>query len=172
MYPKMIYLIGPMGAGKSTIGRMLAQKMGLSFLDIDREIEERSGVSIAWIFDKEGEEGFRQRETAVIKELSEQSEKYVIATGGGSILRLENQKIMAATGFVVFLETSVDTQVERTSKDKRRPLLQNGADRRKVLEEIYQKRLPIYQSLSDLTVNTDAGTQYLVIQQIIDSINK
>jgi len=172
MHSKMIYLIGPMGAGKSTIGRLLAQKMGLPFLDVDREIEERSGVSVAWIFDKEGEDGFRQRETSLLKELSEQRESMVVATGGGSILRAENQKLITSSGFVVFLETSIDTQVNRTSKDRRRPLLQNGADREKVLKDIYQTRLPLYRSLADLTVNTDAGTPYVVIQSIIDELDQ
>lgn len=171
MVSRTIYLIGPMGAGKSTIGRLLAQNMGVPFLDIDREIEARSGVSVAWIFDKEGEEGFRQRETALIKELSEQTQGMIIATGGGSVLRPENQKMITSSGFVVFLETSIETQVERTSKDKRRPLLQNEADRYKVLRDIYHAREPLYYSLADLTVNTDAGTPFVVIQSILDALN-
>ena len=171
MVSRIVYLIGPMGAGKSTIGRLLAQRMGIHFLDVDREIERRSGVSVAWIFDKEGEEGFRQRETALIKELSEQPKSMIIATGGGSVLRPENQRLITSSGFVVFLETSIEAQVERTSKDKRRPLLQNGADRHKVLSEIYQARKALYYSLSDLTVNTDAGAPFAVIQSIVEALD-
>ena len=169
MYSKIIYLIGPMGSGKSTIGRLLAQRAGLSFLDIDREIERRSGVSLGWIFDKEGEEGFRQRETSLLRELSTQN-SMVIATGGGSVVRQINQGIMKESGFVVFLETSLKTQVERTSKDKRRPLLQNGVDRAKVLGDIYADRIQLYHQLADLTVNTDAGSPHIVIRTIINKI--
>ena len=169
MYSKIIYLIGPMGSGKSTIGKMLAQRTGLSFLDIDREIERRSGVSIGWIFDKEGEEGFRQRETALLRELSTQ-QAMVVATGGGSVVRQANQYIIRESGFVVFLETSLKVQIERTSKDKRRPLLQNGVDRATILSNIYADRLKLYHQLADLTINTDAGSPYIVIKAILNKI--
>ncbi len=164
---KTVYLIGPMGAGKSTLGRILAQRLNLPFLDIDREVEMRSGVSIGWIFDKEGEEGFRQRETLLLRELSQSNETLVIATGGGSVLRPENQRLITNSGFVVFLETSVETQAERTSKDKRRPLLQNGVDRFKILSDIYLQRRALYYSLADITINTDAGAQHSNIEEII-----
>ena len=106
-----------MGAGKSTIGRLLAAELGLDFKDTDKEIEDRSGVDIPWIFDKEGEQGFRDRETAMLKALSRQ-QNILLATGGGIVLREENRRLLSANGRVVYLETSIDEQVRRTSRDK------------------------------------------------------
>ena len=122
--PKRVVLVGPMGAGKSTIGRMLAKELGYRFLDSDRIIEERCGANIPWIFDVEGEDGFRQRETAMLDELSNEMGT-VLATGGGAVMRAENRGLLKKNSVVIYLKTSIDQQVERTRKDRNRPLLQN-----------------------------------------------
>jgi len=158
-----VFLVGPMGAGKSTIGRLLADDLQLDFRDADREIEERSGVDIPWIFDKEGEGGFRDRETAMIEALS-QLDGVLVSTGGGVVGRAENRELMAR-GTVVYLYASVDEQVRRTAKDKKRPLLQN-ANPRKVLEELMAIRDPLYREVADITVNTDGRSPRAVANEI------
>lgn len=142
-----------MGAGKSTIGRLLASEMKLDFRDTDREIEERSGVDIPWIFDKEGEAGFRQRETAILDDLS-QFDNLLLATGGGIVLKPENRKILASRGRVVYLKTTVDEQVRRTGRDTKRPLLNND-NPRAVLEALMQQRDPLYREIADYIIDTD-----------------
>lgn len=112
-----IFLIGPMGAGKSTIGRQLAQMLGMEFIDSDAVIEERAGADIDWIFDLEGEAGFRKREERIINELT-QNQGIVLSTGGGSVLSKENRNVLSARGIVIYLETTVDKQFERTQRDK------------------------------------------------------
>lgn len=148
-----LILIGPMGAGKSSVGKYLAQKLYMDFYDTDEEIEKRTGVDIGWIFDIEGEEGFRRRETEVIKELVKRS-SIVLATGGGSILEKENRDILAQYGTVIYLEVSLDYQQHRTINDSRRPLLR-VKNRQETLEKLYHERTPFYQSLADLKVLTD-----------------
>lgn len=153
--PRMqrIFLIGPMGSGKTTIGKLIAASMGYDFIDSDREIEERTGVSIPTIFHYEGEDGFRDRETQIIEELSRR-ERIVLATGGGAVLRPENRKTLSERGFVVYLKVSVRVQLMRTSKDKNRPLLQTP-DPRKTLTEMAKLRAPLYEGTSDFAINTD-----------------
>ncbi len=158
-----VFLVGPMGAGKSTIGRLLADDLQLDFRDADREIEERSGVDIPWIFDKEGEAGFRDRETAMIEALA-QLDGVLVSTGGGVVGRAENRELMAR-GTVVYLYASVDEQVRRTAKDKKRPLLQN-ANPRKVLEELMAIRDPLYREVADITVDTDGRSPRAVANEI------
>ncbi len=119
---KNIFLIGPMGAGKSSVGKFLAQQLNMDFYDTDEEIEKRTGVEIGWIFDIEGEDGFRKRETAVIKELV-RLPNIVLATGGGSILEAENREILNNNGTVIYLEVTLGFQHHRTVNDSRRPLL-------------------------------------------------
>lgn len=155
MKHQRVFLVGPMGAGKSTIGRLLADDLHLDFRDADREIEERSGVDIPWIFDKEGEAGFRDRETAMIEELSG-LEGVLVSTGGGVVGRAENRELMAR-GTVIYLYASIDEQVRRTAKDKKRPLLQN-ANPRKVLEELMAVRDPLYREVAHIIVDTDGRT--------------
>jgi shikimate kinase len=144
-----VYLIGPMGSGKTTIGRQTAELLELQFFDCDAELELRTGVSVSIIFDIEGEEGFRERETRLLEELSVQK-NCLIATGGGSILRRENRKIMRRSGLVVYLQTSVAQQLARLRLDKQRPLLQDG-DRERRLTALAAVRDPIYESASDFT---------------------
>lgn len=159
-----IFLVGPMGAGKSTIGRLLASELNLSFRDSDRVIEERTGADIPWIFDMEGEEGFRERETAVLTELAAET-NVVIATGGGIILREENRSIMKSAGHVCYLMASIDQLVERTSRDKKRPLLQVDNPRQKIID-LLALRDPLYRAAADFIINTDRRSPKAVAQEI------
>lgn len=167
--PKRVVLVGPMGAGKSTIGRMLAKELGYRFLDSDRIIEERCGANIPWIFDVEGEDGFRQRETAMLAELS-QYPQTVLATGGGAIMREENHAHLKRDAIVVYLKTSIDQQVERTRRDRNRPLLQND-DPAAVLRNLFAIRDPIYTELADIVMFTDRKSPRLVVRQLVNRIN-
>ena len=164
-----IFLIGPMGAGKSTIGKSLARELKLEFFDADLEIEKRSGADIGWIFDVEGEDGFRVRESKVIDELT-QKQGIVLATGGGAIMSPDNRKHLAARGRVVYLLTSVEQQMERTFRDKRRPILQEAEDREETLKELMDERAALYKEIADITVETDQRTVKSVAQEIIQLI--
>lgn len=145
-----LYLIGPMGAGKTTIGRRAASLLGLPFFDLDHEIEKRCGAAIALIFDIEGEAGFRQRESALLAEFAARS-GIALATGGGAVLAEDNRRLLHETGFVVFLQTTVDEQLRRLSRDRKRPLL-NAADRRERLQSLATRRDPLYAQIADYTV--------------------
>lgn len=164
-----IFLIGPMGAGKSTIGRHLADQLHLEFYDSDHEIERRTGADIAWVFDIEGEEGFRAREESAIGDLTEK-QGIVLATGGGSILRKSVRNRLSARGIVVYLETTVDKQVARTQRDKRRPLLQNTDSPETVLKDLAGERNPLYEEIADYTVRTDDQSARAVANEIINQI--
>jgi len=165
MSAQHIILIGPMGSGKSTIGQLLAQRLGREFRDSDHYIEERTGVDIPRIFDIEGEEGFRQRETRALEDLV-RLDNLVLATGGGSVLREENRKLLREHGFIVFLDTSVDQQMERLRHDKKRPLLQTDNPRER-LEKLLEERRPIYLELADLHLRTDRKYARKVAAEII-----
>ncbi len=159
-----VFLVGPMGAGKTTIGKLLADDLSLEFIDVDREIEARSGVDIPWIFDREGEVGFRIRESAALNELC-QLDRVLISTGGGAVLSADNRKMMSATGTVIYLHTSVDEQVRRTSRDRKRPLLQND-DPARVLAELMTIREPLYREIADIVVDTDGRGPKVVAQDL------
>lgn len=163
-----IFLVGPMGAGKSTIGRHLADELHLEFYDSDQEIERRTGADIAWIFDLEGEEGFRVREEGVIGDLTEK-QGIVLATGGGSVVSKGVRNRLAARGIVVYLQTTIDKQVARTQRDKRRPLLQNE-NPEAVLRELAESRNPLYEEVADYIVDTDEQSARAVANQIIEKI--
>ena len=163
--PRRVFLVGPMGAGKTTTGRQLARALGLSFVDCDREIESRSGVDIPTIFDFEGEVGFRQRERAMIEELTNRDD-VVLATGGGVVLDPDNRRDLAARGFVVYLSTPVDQQLRRTRHDRQRPLLQRG-DRRATLSRLQQERDPLYREIADLVVDTAGGRRRSTVDRIL-----
>jgi len=167
--PKRVVLVGPMGAGKSTIGRLLARELGYRFLDSDRIIEERCGANIPWIFDVEGEDGFRQRETSMLDELSGEVGT-VLATGGGAVMRAENHGLLKKNAVVVYLKTSIDQQVERTRKDRNRPLLQND-DPEGVLRRLFAIRDPLYTELADIVMFTDRKSPRLVVRQLVNRIN-
>ncbi len=159
-----IYLVGPMGAGKSTIGRLLSVELALDFYDSDKEIEARCGANIPWIFDMEGEEGFREREQQVIDELT-QIPNIVLATGGGAVTRGINRQHLSARGTVVYLYTSVKQQLERTSKDKNRPLLQTE-NPEAVLKGLFAIRDPLYREVADIIIETDHHSPRWVVQEI------
>lgn len=165
-----VFLIGPMGAGKSTIGRLLSEELELPFIDSDRIIEERAGADIPWIFDLEGEEGFRLREEQAIDDLTSQ-QGLVLATGGGAVLRESNRKHLRSRGVVVYLKTSVQQQIERTEKDKNRPLLQTP-DREQVLQDLMDKRSPLYQQTADIIIDTDGLSPKSVIREILQQLDQ
>lgn len=164
MSKSLVFLVGPMGAGKSTIGRLLASELSFNFRDSDRVIEERTGADIPWIFDMEGEEGFRERETAVLQELAGETSS-VVATGGGIVLREKNRSLMKSAGFVCYLTASIDQLVERTARDKKRPLLQVENPRQKIID-LLALRDPLYQDAADFIVNTDRRSPKAVAQEI------
>lgn len=166
-----IFLIGAMGAGKTTIGRYLAQELGRTFYDSDQVIEDRTGVSLTWIFDVEGEPGFREREVKAIDELTQYS-NIVLATGGGSILKEINRQNLSARGVVIHLKTTVEQQMSRMEKDKKRPLLQNVDDKRSKLEEIAQTREELYEKIADLTFRTDESSIKTVAESILETLRK
>ena len=163
-----IFLIGPMGSGKSAVGKALARRVGLRFIDSDAEIERRTGVDIPFIFEKEGEPGFRLREREVIDDLTRLT-GIVLATGGGAVLMAENRANLAARGIVVHLEASVAQQVERTKHGRQRPLLHN-ADPEARLAELMSVRAPLYQSIAHVTVSTDRRKVQTVAEHIIAGI--
>nr|WP_269835522.1 shikimate kinase AroK [Pseudomonas psychrophila] len=161
-------LVGPMGAGKSTIGRLLAKELHLPFKDSDKEIEVRSGANIPWIFDKEGEPGFRDRETAMIVELCHEN-GIVLATGGGAVMRPENRLALRNGGRVVYLHASIEQQVARTSRDRNRPLLRN-ANPEKILRDLLAIRDPLYREIADLVVETDERPPRMVVLDILERL--
>ncbi len=159
-----IYLIGPMGSGKSAVGRRLAAELQLDFYDSDEEIEARTGVDIPLIFDKEGEEGFRRREAAVIAELASLN-GILLATGGGSPTSPETRARLASSGTVVYLYTTVPEQLRRTGKSSHRPLLQCD-DPATVLEALMQERDPLYREIADHVIKTDGRRVTSVVKEI------
>ncbi len=163
-----IYLIGPMGVGKTSIGRNLARLLGRDFLDSDHEIENRTGVDISTIFHIEGESGFRKRERDVIQALADLSQ-IVMATGGGAILREENRQVLRKTGIVIYLTASFEILLKRTGRSKTRPLL-DTADRRSKLQTIVTERDPIYRKEADLVIETGDYSALKVAHMIVNQI--
>ena len=162
-----IFLIGPMGAGKSTIGKYLSEMLHMDLYDSDQEIERRTGADIAWVFDVEGEEGFRKREEQVISDLSEM-QGIVLATGGGAIKSSLTRNRLSARGIVVYLETPIEKQLARTQRDRRRPLLQTEEPPREVLTRLAEEREPLYREIADYVVRTDELTAKQVATQIVE----
>jgi shikimate kinase len=163
-YSGNLFLVGPMGVGKTTIGRVLADSLGLKFFDSDREIEASTGADIPWIFDVEGESGFRVRETRMIEQLT-QNKNIVLATGGGAVILAENREWLKARGVVVYLRAPISQQVERTSRDKARPLLQTPHPEQKI-RELMEIREPLYQKVADMVVDTYRRNPKTVSQEI------
>lgn len=168
--PGSFFLVGPMGAGKSTIGRQLARALKLKFIDSDREIETRTGVDIPLIFELEGEAGFRAREQAVIDDLTGRPD-IVLATGGGAVLYPENRRNLTTRGYVIYLHTSVPQQLKRTARDRNRPLLVT-ADPAARLNELMAIREPLYREVADLVVDTDGRKVGEVVSSIIDALSE
>lgn len=167
--PRRIFLVGPMGAGKTTIGTALARALGLTFLDSDREIERRSGVDVATIFDFEGEAGFRRRESAMIDELTGRDD-VVLATGGGAVIDPDNRRRLATRGTVVYLDTSVEEQLRRTRHDRGRPLLHSD-DRRATLERLAAERAPLYTEVADIIIATDGSRRGVTVERILRALS-
>ena len=162
--PQNIFLVGPMGAGKSTVGRQLAESLGYEFQDSDQEIQRRTGVDIPTIFEFEGEEGFRNRERQVVEELAQQ-DGIVLATGGGVVLSPENRQQLAARGFVIYLHCSPEQQFARTARDRNRPLLDTD-DPQQRLRELMAEREPIYRQVADMVVSTERRGTSSVVKEI------
>ena len=165
-----IILIGPMGSGKTSTGKMLAKEMGYVFLDTDEEVTKRTGVSIAYIFDVEGEEGFRKRECLALKECLN-GNNTVVSTGGGIALSKENRDLLQVRGTVVYLQTSIRTQVKRTASTNNRPLLQNK-DPEETLEKLMLTRAPLYEEIADITIMTDNKSLQEMSKEIQRAINE
>jgi shikimate kinase len=164
-----IYLIGPMGTGKTAVGKHLARMLALPFVDSDAEIERVAGVDIPYIFDQEGEEGFRRREIEAVAELCTR-EPLILATGGGAVLAPENRQQLRTHGVVVFLQTSVAQQLQRVGSGRGRPLLHGGSDMARKLEELRQRREPLYREIADIVLVTDnrrvAKVAELIVQEL------
>ena len=165
-----IILIGPMGSGKTSTGRMLAKEMGYAFADTDEEVTKRTGVSIAYIFDVEGEEGFRKRECSALKECLNDNNT-ILSTGGGIVLSKENRDLLQDRGTVVYLQTSIRSQVKRTASTNNRPLLQNK-DPEETLEKLMLTRAPLYEEIADITIMTDNKSLQEMSKEIQRAINE
>jgi len=159
-----IFLVGMMGAGKTTVGKLLAQQLGKTFIDSDEEIQQRTGVTIPHIFDVEGEEGFRQREASVIQDLVRR-DNMVLATGGGVVLSAQSRAALRGNGIVVYLNSTVADLWQRTRHDRNRPLLQT-ADPRARLKELYELRDPLYTQVADLVMPTGKQSAHSLVQQL------
>ena len=165
-----IFLIGPMGVGKSTIGRVLANIMDLRFFDSDQEIESITGADIPWIFDVEGESGFRERERKMIRQLCKRRD-IVLATGGGVILAKQNRETLCSNGTVVYLTAPIKKLVDRTRKDKNRPLLQTDDPERKIIE-LFNARNHLYKDTADIVIDTEGKKPQTVASEIKELIQK
>jgi shikimate kinase len=165
-----IYLIGPMGSGKTAVGRQLARRTAREFVDSDHEVERRTGVDIAYIFEKEGEQGFRDRECEVIETLSRRK-GLVVATGGGAVLSAHNREHLRATGIVIHLDTTVEEQLRRTGRSSHRPLLQTD-NPRTTLEALRTKRQPLYEAIADYTFDTTGKRVRTVATTIVRTLER
>lgn len=170
MHKPNIILVGLMAVGKSTVGRLLAQSLGLVFFDSDEVVEERAGAPISWIFDVEGESGFRDREQQVIEDLTGR-EGIVLATGGGAVLRQENRDAMASRGVVIHLDSPLERLLERTRRDRKRPLLQQG-DPRATLARLRAEREPLYREIADYRFVTDRQGPKALARQIEEQLKE
>jgi shikimate kinase len=168
--PRNVFIVGPMGAGKTTVGKLLADELGLEFLDSDKEIEDRTGADIGWIFDVEGETGFRKREAAMIDELTARS-GVLVATGGGAVLLEDNRKRLVSRGTVIYLNAPLEQQIERTSRDRTRPLLRDG-EPGDVLAALQEDRGPLYQEVADFTFTADRRSAKALAQEIARALEQ
>ncbi|RJS94298.1 shikimate kinase AroK [Salinisphaera sp. Q1T1-3] len=164
-----IYLVGPMGAGKTTVGRRIAELKGMNFVDSDQEVEKRTGVDISFIFDMEGEDGFRKREREMIAELSELPNT-VMATGGGAVLEAGTRDLLSARGVVVYLETTLEQQLARTRKSTDRPLLSGSDDLETTLTQLMEVRDPLYRSIADVVVATGDQQARKLAREIVEQL--
>lgn len=163
-----VFLVGPMGAGKTTIGRLLAKQLKREFVDSDWYVEAQTGADIPWIFAKEGESGFRERETRAIDELTQQK-NIVLATGGGAVMSAENRKFLHDRGIVIYLNAPVEVQLSRTAKDKSRPLLQQP-NPRKILHDLYRTRDPLYRQVAHIIMPTGHTYPRHMVHQLLQQL--
>lgn len=170
MHKESIFLVGPMGAGKSTVGKLLAEKLHYEFLDSDHEIEAKTGANIPMIFDIEGESGFRSREASMIDELTVRHEM-VLATGGGVVETESNRQHLRSRGFVVYLKSPVEALIQRTKHDRNRPLLQTE-NPAQVLRDLMQRREPWYEEMADLVIETQQVPVHRVVKKIVDALQE
>jgi shikimate kinase len=166
-----IVLIGPMGSGKTTVGRRLAEKLDIDFYDADHAIIDKTGVSIDHIFDVEGEKGFRKRESNVLKDLCNKP-NIVLATGGGAVMLEENRLEISKAGSVIYLSSSVDQILRRTAKSKTRPLLENSTNKRKTISDIIEARDPLYREIATIIINTNGKKLNEVIHEILNQLKR
>lgn len=164
-----IFIIGPMGVGKTTVGNALANALNSKFFDVDKIIEERCGADVSWIFDVEGEDGFRKREVNVIDEYTKIN-NIVLATGGGAILSEDIRHMLSSRGVVIYLNAGLDYLIERTKRDDRRPLLRNN--KKEVLSDLVNTRKHLYESIADITVKTDGNFVNDIVNEIIEKLQK
>lgn len=170
MHKESIFLVGPMGAGKSTVGRYLADKLNYHFVDTDQVIEQKTGATIPMIFDIEGEDGFRRREACAVEELTLEPNT-VLATGGGVVMNPDNRKLLRSRGFVVYLKSSVGALVQRTRHDRNRPLLQTD-NPEEVLKNLLNIREPLYLEIADLVIETEQVPVHRVVRKIMDKLEE
>ena len=163
-----IFIVGPVASGKSVIGKKLAKTLAVNFVDTDNEIEKNTGVDISWIFEVEGEEGFRKREEKLLREVSKK-ENSVISTGGGTIIGKQNRELMTSKGKVVYLEASIQVQLERTLKDKSRPLL-NKVNKEETLISLKERREHLYKEIADITIKQEGKSHNKIVQEIISEL--
>ncbi len=172
MIKQHIFLVGPMGVGKTTVGRQLADLLGRPFIDVDSEIERRCGADIQWIFDMEGEKGFRARETNILKDIVSSNKTAVIATGGGAVLMPANRELLRSTGRVVYLSVSKKQLYERMSKDKTRPLLQVD-NREQGIDQLIEERDPLYREVADTVFTAvDGGSSVKVAKSLLEVLGE
>jgi shikimate kinase len=167
---RSVFLVGPMGSGKTAVGRHLARLLHYRFFDSDSDIEAKTGVDISYIFEKEGETGFRARERESIERLT-RLDSVVLATGGGAVIDPDNRRTLSERGVVVYLETSVDQQLERTRHTRHRPLL-NGTDPQQKLKDLMQRRAALYAEIAVITVSTDGRRVQLVAEEIYHELHR
>ena len=171
MSEQHIFLVGPMGVGKTTVGRQLAGLLHRPFIDVDAEIESRCGADIPWIFDMEGEKGFRERESKVLSDIVANNPSSVIATGGGVVLSKKNRQLLQACGQVIYLSASKEQLYERMRRDKSRPLLQ-VEDREKVIAELLEVRDPLYREVADIVFSAEGGSSAKVAKILLEELSK
>lgn len=171
MSEQHIFMVGPMGVGKTTVGRQLAGLLHRPFIDVDAEIESRCGADIPWIFDMEGEQGFRERESKVLSDIVANNPSSVIATGGGVVLSKKNRQLLQACGQVIYLSASKEQLYERMRRDKSRPLLQ-VEDREKVIAELLEVRDPLYREVADILFSAEGGSSAKVAKVLLEELSK
>jgi shikimate kinase len=171
MSEQHIFLVGPMGVGKTTVGKQLAGLLHRPFVDVDAEIETRCGADIPWIFDMEGEQGFRQRESKVLEDIIASNPSSVIATGGGVVLSAKNRQLLQSSGQVIYLSASEQQLYERMRRDKSRPLLQ-VEDREKVISQLLEVRDPLYKEVADVVFSAEGGSSAKVAKVLLDELSK